>query len=94
MIILVAILGELSPFYSYEVIPFTAALFVVDAKLNAVTAFWLVFPLMDPASLLLTSCTLSRDFAVAKTVSTVRIGVLGGPIKIAFSKRAIFSNPL
>ena len=94
MIIPVAILSDLSPFYSYKVIPFTAALLTVDAKLHAVTAFRLVSPLMNTASFLITSGMVGWDFAITKTVSAVRISVLSGPIKIAFLKRAVFSNRL
>ena len=48
MVILAAILGGLSHFYSCEVNPFIAALLALGAPLTAVTAFGLASPLMDP----------------------------------------------
>ena len=47
MVILATLLGDLSPFCSYEVIPFIAALLAVGTPLSAVMTFWLTSPLMD-----------------------------------------------
>lgn len=94
LIIPVTILSDLLPFFSYKVIPFTAALLTVDAKLDAVTAFRLVSPLMNTASFLITSRMIGWDFAITKTVSAFRISVQSGPIKMLFLKRAVFSNQL
>ena len=78
MIFMAALLGGLSPFCSCEVIPFIAALLAVGAPLSAVMAFWLSSPLMDPAMFAITSGTLGFEFAVAKTLSAVGLGLLGG----------------
>ncbi|NRA99932.1 MAG: permease [Rhodobacteraceae bacterium] len=94
MIFMAALLGGLSPFCSCEVIPFIAALLAVGAPLSAVMAFWLASPLMDPAMFLITSGTLGFDFAIAKTVSAVGLGVLGGATVMAFAKSPVFANPL
>lgn len=94
MILLAALVGGLSPFCSCEVIPFIAALLAMGAPLSAVMAFWLSSPLMDPAMFLITSGTLGFEFAVAKLVFAVAIGLLGGFTVQAFSGSALFSNPL
>ena len=94
LIIPVTILSDLLPFFSYKVIPFTAALLTVDAKLHAVTAFRLVSPLMNTASFLITSSMIGWDFAITKTVSAVRISVLSGPIKMEFFKKSCFFKPI
>lgn len=78
MIVMASALGGLSPFCSCEVIPFIAALLAVGAPLSAVMAFWLSSPLMDPAMFLITSGTLGLDFAVAKTLSAIGLGMLAG----------------
>ena len=78
MILMAALLGGLSPFCSCEVIPFIAALLAVGAPLGAVMAFWLASPLMDPAMFAITSGTLGWEFATAKTLSAVGVGLLGG----------------
>ncbi len=94
MVFMAALLGGLSPFCSCEVIPFIAALLAVGAPLSAVMAFWLSSPLMDPAMFLITAGTLGTDFAVAKTVSAVGLGLLGGTIVYFFSQSPVFADPL
>lgn len=94
MIILAALLGGLSPFCSCEVIPFIAALLAVGAPLAAVMAFWLSSPLMDPAMFAITSGTLGFDFAIAKTLAAVSLGLFGGFVTMAFAKNAVFVDPL
>lgn len=94
MIIMAALLGGLSPFCSCEVIPFVAALLAVGAPLSAVMAFWLASPLMDPAMFAITSGTLGYDFAIAKTLGAVAIGMGGGFVTALASGTPIFADPL
>ncbi len=94
MIVLAALLGGLSPFCSCEVIPFIAALLAVGAPLGAVMAFWLASPLMDPAMFLITSGTLGWDFAIAKTVAAVGLGLFGGFGTQLLANSPLFLNPL
>lgn len=94
MIAMAALLGGLSPFCSCEVIPFIAALLAVGAPLSAVMAFWLASPLMDPAMFLVTSGTLGWDFAMAKTIAAVAIGLLGGLGTMIFAASPVFRDPL
>ena len=94
MIVLAALLGGLSPFCSCEVIPFIAAMLALGAPLGAVMAFWLASPLMDPAMFLITSGTLGWEFAIAKTVAAVSIGLMGGFATMLAAKSAVFVDPL
>lgn len=94
MVVMAAFLGGLSPFCSCEVIPFIAALLALGAPLGAVMAFWLASPLMDPAMFLITSGTLGWNFAVAKTVTAVSLGIFGGLGMLVLSRSVIFSDPL
>ncbi len=94
MIFLAAALGGLSPFCSCEVIPFIAALLALGAPLSAVMAFWLSSPLMDPAMFFITSGTLGFDFAIAKTIGAVGMGVMGGFIVKTFAQGPVFADPL
>ncbi|MCV3272245.1 permease [Roseobacter sinensis] len=94
MIVMAALLGGLSPFCSCEVIPFIAALLAVGAPLAAVMAFWLASPLMDPAMFAITSGTLGWDFAIAKTLSAVGLGLLGGFGTLLFANTPVFADPL
>ena len=94
MILFAALLGGLSPFCSCEVIPFIAALLAVGAPLAAVMAFWLASPLMDPAMFAITAGTLGWQFAAAKAVAAVGLGLLGGYGTLLFAKSAVFADPL
>ncbi|WP_299353812.1 permease [uncultured Shimia sp.] len=94
MILFAALLGGLSPFCSCEVIPFIAALLAVGAPLSAVMAFWLASPLMDPAMFAITSGTLGFDFAIAKTLAAVGLGLMGGFVTMTFAKSPVFADPL
>ncbi|MCP9480458.1 permease [Shimia sp. CNT1-13L.2] len=94
MIVMGALLGGLSPFCSCEVIPFIAALLAVGAPLSAVMAFWLASPLMDPAMFAITSGTLGIEFALAKTVSAIGLGLLGGFGTMLLKSTPVFTDPL
>ncbi|RMF34581.1 MAG: permease [Alphaproteobacteria bacterium] len=94
MVVLAALLGGLSPFCSCEVIPFIAALLALGAPLSAVMAFWLSSPLMDPAMFAITAGGLGFDFAIAKTVAAVGLGLLGGFAVMALSPAGLFADPL
>ncbi|MEL6236067.1 MAG: permease [Pseudomonadota bacterium] len=94
MILLAALLGGLSPFCSCEVIPFIAMLLAVGVPLSAVMAFWLASPLMDPAMFLITTGALGVDFAMAKVVAAVGLGLFGGYGMHLLTSSGAFSNPL
>lgn len=94
MIVFAALLGGLSPFCSCEVIPFIAALLAAGTPLSAVMAFWLASPLMDPAMFSITSGTLGFEFAIAKTLAAVGLGLFGGFATMTFASSAVFADPL
>ena len=78
MIPVAAIFGAFSPFCSCGVIPLIAALLSMGVPVAAVMAFWLASPLMDPSMFVMTVGTLGVQFAIAKTIATLAIGLLGG----------------
>lgn len=94
MILIGALAGGLSPFCSCQVIPFVAALLAAGAPLSAVMAFWLSSPLMDPAMFAITAGGLGFDFAVAKTVAAVALGLAGGLTVKLLSASPVFASPL
>lgn len=94
MVVLAALLGGLSPFCSCEIIPFIAALLAAGVPLAPVMAFWLSSPLMDPAMFLMTGGTLGMDFAIAKTIAAVGLGLFGGFSVMLLSKSFLFTEPL
>lgn len=77
-VISAALMGALSPFCSCGVIPIIVALLAMGVPLAPVMAFWLASPLMDPSMFVMTSSVLGLQFAVAKTIIAISIGLLGG----------------
>jgi uncharacterized membrane protein YraQ (UPF0718 family) len=94
MIFLAALAGGLSPFCSCGVIPLIAALLTMGVPLSAVMAFWLASPVMDPSMFLLTSGVLGFEFAVAKTLAAIGLGVAGGFIVLALAGTHVLHDAL
>ncbi len=94
MIAFAAALGGLSPFCSCGVIPLIAALLAMGVPLSGVMAFWLASPVIDPSMFVLTSGLLGLEFAIAKTLAAIGLGLFGGYITLALSRSGYFSDPL
>lgn len=94
MIFLGAVAGGFSPFCSCGVIPLIAALLAMRVPLSAVMAFWLASPVMDPSMFFLTSGVLGFEFAVAKTIAAVSLGMFGGWSVHLLSGTAALRDPL
>jgi len=94
MILLAALAGGLSPFCSCGVIPLIAALLTMGVPLSAVMAFWLASPVMDPSMFVLTAGVLGSEFAIAKTLAAVGLGILGGAITHSIVRAGGLSDPL
>ena len=71
-----------------------AALLSMGVPLAPVMAFWLASPLMDPSMFLLTSGEIGLDFAIAKTVAAIGLGLVGGVAVLALSGAAFMQAPL
>ncbi|MGE4612268.1 MAG: permease [Paracoccaceae bacterium] len=94
MIVLAALVGGLAPFCSCEVIPFIAGLLAMGVPLGPVMAFWLASPLVDPPSLLITAGALGWNFAIAKAVTAVLLGLAGGFIVSILVKTGAYKDIL
>jgi len=94
MIFLAALAGGLSPFCSCGVIPLIAALLTMGVPLSAVMAFWLASPVMDPSMFLLTSGVLGFEFAIAKTLAAIGLGMAGGFIVLALAGTHVLHDAL
>ncbi len=94
MILLAALAGGLSPFCSCGVIPLIAALLGMGVPLSAVMAFWLASPVMDPSMFVLTAGVMGAEFAVAKTLAAVGLGLFGGFAVRALAGAGRLSDPL
>jgi uncharacterized membrane protein YraQ (UPF0718 family) len=94
MIGLGSLAGGISPFCSCGVIPLIAALLAMGVPLSAVMAFWLASPIMDPSMFVLTAGVLDLEFAVAKTLAAIGLGVFGGTVVHLVMKGGAFADPL
>lgn len=94
MILVAAAFGGLSPFCSCGVIPLIAALLAMGVPLSAVMAFWLASPVIDPSMFALTVGVLGFEFAIAKTLAAIGLGLFGGYVTLALTRAGAFANPL
>lgn len=94
VILMASLFGALSPFCSCGVIPIIAALLAAGVPLPAVMAFWLASPIMDPEMFVLTFGGLGIEFAIAKTIAAIAIGLFGGFATRAVQKAGGFASPL
>lgn len=94
MVVFAAVLGGLSPFCSCGVIPLIAALLTMGVPLAGVMAFWLASPVIDPSMFVLTSGLLGFEFAVAKTITAIALGMAGGMVTLALTNKGFFADPL
>jgi len=93
-IVTAALFGALSPFCSCGVIPLIAALLALGMPLSAVMAFWIASPIMDPETFIITARGLGLDFALAKTVAAVAMGLTGGFATLGLQRLGLFAEPL
>jgi uncharacterized membrane protein YraQ (UPF0718 family) len=94
MVATAALMGALSPFCSCGVIPLIAALLSMGVPLAPVMAFWLASPVMDPAMFAVTAGTLGVEFAVAKTLAAIGLGLFGGFGVLALGRGGWLTDPL
>jgi uncharacterized membrane protein YraQ (UPF0718 family) len=89
-----SLMGALSPFCSCGVIPIIAALLAMGVPLAPVLAFCIASPLMDPAMFALTAGILGFEFAVAKTIIAIAMGLIAGFGTMTVVAAGYLSNPL
>jgi uncharacterized membrane protein YraQ (UPF0718 family) len=94
MIFAAAAFGALSPFCSCGVIPLIAALLAMGVPLAPVMAFWLASPVIDPSMFVLTAGVLGNEFAVAKLITAIGLGLFGGFTTYALARAGRLSDPL
>ncbi len=94
MVFTAALFGALSPFCSCGVIPIIAALLTMGVPLAPVMAFWLASPIMDPSMFVMTSAVLGVDFAIAKTIAAIGVGLLGGFGVMWLGRFSLYADPL
>ncbi len=89
-----AAMGALSPFCSCGVIPLVAAMLRSGVPLAPVMAFWIASPIMDPEMFIVTLAGISLEFAVAKTIAALVMGLLAGFAVMVLERGGALVDPL
>ena len=92
--ILAALVGAISPFCSCGVIPLIAAMLGAGVPLAPVMAFWIASPIMDPEMFVLTAAGIGFNFAIAKTLAAIAMGLFAGFSILALKSAGFLTNPL
>ena len=91
---LAALVGAISPFCSCGVIPLIAAMLGAGVPLAPVMAFWIASPIMDPEMFILTAARIGFNFAVAKTVAAMAMGLMAGLSILLIQRYGGLESPL
>ena len=86
--------GALSPFCSCGVIPLIAAMLASGVPLAPVMAFCIASPIMDPEMFILTAAGINLNFAVAKTLTAIGMGLLAGFAVSGLQRLGFIRQPL
>ena len=92
--ILAALVGAISPFCSCGVIPLIAAMLGAGVPLAPVMAFWIASPIMDPEMFVLTAAGIGFNFAVAKTLAAMAMGLFAGFSVLVIKRYGGLESPL
>jgi uncharacterized membrane protein YraQ (UPF0718 family) len=76
------------------VIPLIAAMLDAGVPLAPVMAFWIASPIMDPEMFILTAAGIGLNFAVAKTIAAVAMGLLAGFAVLVILRCGFLVRPL
>ncbi|MFC6857714.1 permease [Marivibrio halodurans] len=93
-VVTAAVFGALSPFCSCGVVPLIAALLSAGVPLAPVMAFWLASPVIDPEMMVLSWGVLGAEITIAKTLSAILLGLLGGAVVLAVARAGGYGDVL
>jgi uncharacterized membrane protein YraQ (UPF0718 family) len=93
-IIAASLAGALSPFCSCGVIPLIAAMLASGVPLAPVMAFCIASPIMDPEMFIITASGISLNFAIAKTLAAIGMGLGAGFAISGLQQTGLLQNPL
>jgi len=93
-IVAASLAGALSPFCSCGVIPLIAAMLASGVPLAPVMAFCISSPIMDPEMFIITASGISLNFAIAKTIAAIGMGLAAGFAVSGLQKVGFLNQPL
>lgn len=94
MIFAAAFFGAWSPFCSCSVVPLIAVLLRAGMPLSAIMAFWISSPIISPGMYVLTGAVLGYEFATAKLVAAIVMGLGAGGLTLLLEQRGWLAHPL
>lgn len=92
--LLAALVGAVSPFCSCGVIPLIAGMLRAGVPLAPVMAFWIASPIMDPEMFILTAAGIGFNFALAKTIAAISMGIFAGFAVLTLQRYDWLTSPL
>lgn len=93
-IISASLAGALIPVCGITVLPLMAGLLASRVPLAPVMAFWLASPVTGPPMFAATAATLGWEFAMAKMIAAIGLGVFGGLVTGLLQGASWASQPL
>jgi uncharacterized protein len=94
VIVAASLFGALSPLCSCAVVPLIAVLLRTGMPLSGVLAFWIASPIISPGMYVLTGAVLGYEFASAKLLAAIAMGLSAGFATLAAERAGMFLNPL
>ncbi len=94
MIVAAALFGAWSPLCSCAVVPLVAVLLRAGMPLSAVMAFWISSPIISPGMFVLTAGVLGLEFATAKLLAAMFMGLAAGFLTLALEASGRLALPL
>lgn len=89
-----AFFGAMSPFCSCSVVALLAVLLRTGMPLSAVMTFWISSPIISPGMYVLTGAVLGYEFASAKLIAAIFMGLGVGFATLLMERLGYFRNPL
>ncbi len=93
-VISASLAGALIPVCGITVLPLMAGLLASRVPLAPVMAFWLASPVTGPPMFAATAATLGWEFAMAKMIAAIGLGVFGGLVTGLLQGASWASQPL
>jgi uncharacterized membrane protein YraQ (UPF0718 family) len=86
-IIIASLIGIISPFGSYVIIPMAAALLLTGVPLHVLMALMVASPLINPNLFLLTTGAMGLEMAIMRVLSAFVLGIFAGYLTLWIEKR-------
>ena len=90
-ILIASIIGVISPFGSYIIIPMSAALLLTGVPLHVLMALMVSSPLINPNLFFLTAGAMGLEMAILRVLSALVLGIFAGYLTLWLEKRYNFS---